>query len=187
MENVNRGNDIPVINVKQRPRLQDYNKFSQQNPNTHQKKKGFRELKRKSNSILILKDSILTTFRMSDFIQFLQQEKAYLKPFPGAKAKQLNHHATTVLAQHQYDSAIIHVGINNLLNGSSIKQISKDVIEIAQQCRNRSIGKVFVSGIVYCTKVRCKTIQNLNKILYEECMKYCFCFINNGTVSEEDL
>ena len=44
--------------------------------------------------------------------------------FPGAKAKQLNHHATVVLAQHQYDSAIIHVGINDLLNGSSTGQIS---------------------------------------------------------------
>ena len=28
----------------------------------------------------------------------LQEGKAYLKSFPGAKAKQLNHHATAVLA-----------------------------------------------------------------------------------------
>ena len=50
-------------------------------------------------------------------------------------------------------SSIIQVGINDLLNGLRIKQISKEVIEIAQQGRNRSIGNVFVSGIVYCTKV----------------------------------
>ena len=75
----------------------------------------------------------------------MQEGKAYLNPFSGAKAKQLNHHATAVLAQHQYDSAIIHVRINDLLNGSSIKQTSKDVIEIAQQCRNRSIGQVFIA------------------------------------------
>ena len=124
---------------------------------------------------------------MFNSIDFCKKEKLTLNVFPRAKAKQLNHHATTVLAQHQYDSAIIHVGINNLLNGSSIKQISKDVIEIAQQCRNRSIGKVFVSGIVYCTKVRYETIQNLNKSLYEECRKYGFCFIDNGAVSEKDL
>ena len=47
--------------------------------------------------------------------------------------------------------------------------------------------KFFVSGIVYCTRVRYKTIKNLNKSLYEECMKYGFCFIDNGTVSEKDL
>ena len=113
--------------------------------------------------------------------------KAYLKPFPRAKAKQINHHETAVLAQHQYDSTIIHVGINDLLNGSSIEQISKDVIEIAQRCRYPSIGKVFVSGIEYCTKVGYETIQNLNKSLYKECMKYGFCFIDNGAVSETDL
>ena len=100
---------------------------------------------------------------MGEFNPFLQEGKADLKPFPGAKAKQLNHRATAVLAQHQYDSTIIHVGVNDLLNGLSIEQISKDVIEIAQQYRNRSIGKVFVSGIVRCTKVRYETIQNLNK------------------------
>ena len=86
---------------------------------------------------------------MFNSIDFCKKEKLTLNVFPRAKAKQLNHHATTVLAQHQYDSAIILVGINDLLNSSSIKQISKDVIEMAQRCRDRSIGKVFVSGIVY--------------------------------------
>ena len=42
-----------------------------------------------------------------------------------------------------------------------MEQISKDVIETPQRCRNRSIGKVFVFGIVYCTKVRYETIKNL--------------------------
>ena len=57
------------------------------------------------------------------------------------------------------------VAINYLLNGSSIKQISKDVSSIAQRSRNLSFGKVFVSGIVFCIKVRYETIQSLNKSL----------------------
>ena len=51
-ERVNRGNDIPVRNLKQKP--QDYINFSHQNQNPHQKTKDFREPKKKSNSILIL-------------------------------------------------------------------------------------------------------------------------------------
>ena len=85
--------------------------------------------------------------------------------FSGAKSKPFNHHATAVLAQHQYSFAIIRVGINDLLNGSSIEQISKNAIEITRRCRNRSIGKIFVSGIVYCAKVKYETIQNLYKNL----------------------
>ena len=48
---------------------------------------------------------------MGEFNKSLQEGKAYLKPFPRAKAKQLNHHATSVLAQHYYDPAIIHGGL----------------------------------------------------------------------------
>ena len=79
---------------------------------------------------------MLKTLRVGEFNQFLQEGKAYPEPFPGA----------------------------NLLDGLSIEQIRKDVIEIAQRCRNGSIGKVFVSDIVYCTKVRYETIQNLKTI-----------------------
>ena len=32
-----------------------------------------------------------------------------------------------------------------------------------------------------------ETIQNLNKNLYEKGMKYGFCFIDNGAISERDL
>ena len=51
-EIVHRGNDIAVRNLKQRRRPEDYNNFSQQKPDPHQKTKEFRELKKKSNSIL---------------------------------------------------------------------------------------------------------------------------------------
>ena len=91
---------------------------------------------------------------MFNSIDFCKKEKLTLNVFPRAKAKQLNHHATIVLAQHQYDSAIIHVGINNLLNGSSIEQISKDVIEIAQWWRNRSIGFCFWYCLLYQSETR---------------------------------
>ena len=124
---------------------------------------------------------------MGEFNKSLQEGKAYLTPFLRANAKQLNHHATTVLAQHYNDPTIIHVGINDLLNGLNIEQKSKDVIEIAKRCRNRSIGKVFVSGIFYSAKGRYETIQNLNKSLYKECMKYGFYFIDNAAVSEKAL
>ena len=43
-KNVNRGNDIRVGNVKERPQSQDYNNFSQQNPNLYQDQ-GFQRTK----------------------------------------------------------------------------------------------------------------------------------------------
>ena len=122
----------------------------------------FGEIKKKSKNILVLTDSMLKTSRTDELNESLQEGKAYLNASPAPKAKQLNHHATAVLAQHHYDSTVIHVGINDLLNGFSIEQISKDFVEIAQGRKNRNIGETFVSGIVYCTKVSYETIQSLN-------------------------
>ena len=57
----------------------------------HQEAMNLRKLKKKSNSILAFTESMLKTLRMDEFNQFLRGEKAYLKSFPGAKVKQLNH------------------------------------------------------------------------------------------------
>ena len=48
---------------------------------------------------------------MDEFNQFSQEGKAYIKSFPEAKAKQLNHHATAALTQHQYDSESFMLGL----------------------------------------------------------------------------
>ena len=41
--------------------------------------------------------------------------RIHLKLFPGAKSKQLNHYVKSTLDEYKYDSAIIHVGINDIL------------------------------------------------------------------------
>ena len=47
----------------------------------------FREIKKKSKNTLIPTDSMLKTLRMSEFNQFLQEGKAYLKFFFQSKSK----------------------------------------------------------------------------------------------------
>ena len=59
---------------------------------------------------------MIITLRIGKFNKFLKEGAAYLKSFPGAKAKQLNYHASPILSEHQYDAAVIHVKINSLLN-----------------------------------------------------------------------
>ena len=75
-------NDIRVRNGKLGPQPQNYNKISQQNPNTHQKTTDFREMKKKSNNILILTDGMLKTLRMGELINFYKKEKLTINLFP---------------------------------------------------------------------------------------------------------
>ena len=102
---------------------------------------------------------------MKEFYKNFGGGIAHLKPFPGSTAKQMAHHAIRILEEHQYDAAAIHVGINDLLKSRtniSVSAIAKDIININLRCRNHNITTIFISSIVYSTKVSHRIIQKLN-------------------------
>ena len=74
-KNVNRGNGIRVRNEKQRSQPQNYNNISQQGPNLHEKTTDLREIKKKSNNILFLTDSMLKMLHMGEYKQLFFQSK----------------------------------------------------------------------------------------------------------------
>ena len=127
---------------------------------------------------------------MKEFNKYLNGGIAHLKPFPGSKAKQMDHHVIPILEQHQYDAAVIHVGINDLLKrrtNINASQIAKDIINIALRCRSHTIAIIFISSIVYSTKVSHTIIPKLNELLLNECTKYDFHLVDNGAVSKVNL
>ena len=171
-----------------------YNKTGQQkNPILRQKiRPTYRgAVSNKPKNILILSDSMLKTLRMREFNNHLEEGIAHLKAFPGSKSQQLNHHSIPILQEHEYDGAIIHVGINDLIKNPNenkdTTKIARDVIDIALQGRIHNISTVFISSIVYSTKVNYQLLCKLNNLLHEECVKNGFYFIDNSGVTERDL
>ena len=130
---------------------------------------------------------MLKTLRMREFNNHLEEGIAHLKAFPGSKSQQLNH-SIPILQEHEYGRAIIHVGINDLIKNPNenkdTAKIARDVINIALRCRNHNIGTVFISSIVYSTKVDYEMLCKLNNLLHEECVKNGFYFIDNSAVTE---
>ena len=53
---------------------------------------------------------------MGEFNSFIKKGEVFLKAFPGAKVRQLNHHTIPLLEDNTYDAAVIHVGVNDLLS-----------------------------------------------------------------------
>ena len=51
---------------------------------------------------------------MREFNNHLEEGIAHLKAFPGSKSQHLNHHSLPILQEHEYDGAVIHVGIKDL-------------------------------------------------------------------------
>ena len=58
----------------------------------------------------------------------------------------------------------------------------------SKRCRNH--GQNFYCFVYFwlwcCAKVKHKWIKRLKRLLYEECIKYGFCFIENGVVLENE-
>ena len=143
---------------------------------------------KKRKKIVLFSDSILKNLRMGEFNSFIKKREVSLKAFPGAKARQLNHYTIPLLEDNTYDGAIIHVGKNNLLsNDKSTNDICKEIINIVPRCRNDNIGMIFISSIAYSSKVNPSLLQQLNGLLFDECRRNGFKFVDNGAVSEIDL
>ena len=127
---------------------------------------------------------------MREFNNHLKEGIAHLKAFPGSKSQQLNHHSIPISQEHEYDGAIIHVGISDLIKNSNenkdATKIARDVIDIVLQCQNHNIGTVFISSIVYNTQVNYELLCKGNDFLHEECVKNGY-FIDNAAVTERDL
>ena len=147
-------------------------------------------VKQKPKNVVIFTDSMLKSLRMNEFNKYLNGGIAHLKSFPGSKAKQMDHHVIPTLEEHQYDAAVIHVGINDLLKSRTninVSEITMDIINITLRCRSHNIATIFISSIVYSTKVSHTIIQKLNELLLNECTKYDFHLVDNGAVSKENL
>ena len=143
---------------------------------------------RKRKKIVLFSDSISKNLRMGEFNSFIKKGEVSLKVLPGAKARQLNHHTIPLLEDNTYDAAVIHVDINDLLsNVKSTNDICKDIIDIGLRCRNNNVGMIFISSIAYSSKVNPVSIQQLNGLLFAECLRNGFTFVDHGAVSETDL
>ena len=116
-------------------------------------------VKQKPKNVVIFTDSmkfLQKSLRMKEFNKYLNGYIAHLKPFPGTKAKQMDHHVISILEEHQYGAAATHVGIKDLLKSRTnfdVSEIAKDIINIALSCRSLNIATIFISSITYSTKI----------------------------------
>ena len=83
------------------------------------------------------------------FLYFLKLFKIRPTDLPVVEARQvaeqLNHRPLPVLADSTYDSAVIHVRINDLFNKiKSTNDICKYITDIVLRCRNNKIGMIFI-------------------------------------------
>ena len=77
----------------------------------------------KKKSIALFSDSILRGIKTKHLNSQVNEGRIHLKAFPGAKANQLNHYVVPMLEEFNYDCAIIHVGINDILRSKDMSEL----------------------------------------------------------------
>ena len=86
----------------------------------------------------------------------LQRRRAQFKYLPHATSKDLLHYINRTLEDHSFDVAIIHIGVNyviNNINYPDFDHVLKIPKHIVQKCRRCSIENIFIPGLLPTTRI----------------------------------
>ena len=127
---------------------------------------------------------------MRDFNQQVKNGYAKFKCFPGCNSKEILHYTEPTLETGFYDSAILHVGVNDLLNNkspSSTDDLVSNLVKIVNKCKSFGVMDLFVSGIAFNKRLPYAVIKKVNEKIVDMCKKNGIVFIDNGNISNMDL
>ena len=99
----------------------------------------------------MLSDSIPKGIRIREFNQYTTNATARLKSFPGATSKELAHCVLPTIQKESFNSALIHIGINDILKDQSDSQcesLTRNILEMSQKCKQHDIGEIIILSLV---------------------------------------
>ena len=95
------------------------------------------------------------------------------------------HYLDIHLEDRNTETVIIHVDVNNIINDNSQSNIEKyisNVEKMVQKCRNYGVKKIFISGLVFSTKVSLPMLEQIHKKLVEMSGFLDFEYIDNRNI-----
>ena len=145
---------------------------------------------RNSNDVVIFGDSIVnfSTKLKYNINRALTNGRARFKYFPGATSKELLHYIDATLEESNFEVAVIHVGVNDLMNSNdSVDKLLKDIYSMGEKCKSSGVKKVFISGIVKNDRINDFIIQEVNRKIHDDCQKENHSFIINDGIGSNDI
>ena len=94
------------------------------------------------------------------------------------------------LAEVNYDTTIVHVGINDFINDNSSTNVENLVLnleKIAIKLKKYEIKNVCLSGLVFTTRVYLPLLNQVNKRVSDICKAHNISFINNDNIIRNDI
>ena len=110
--------------------------------------------------------------------------------FPGATSKEILHYLDIHLTNSSPDAVILHVGVNDLLEDNSkskIENLEKNLRSMVDKCHNYGVKNVFISGLVYTTRIGLPVLQRTDEMIVHLCYKLGACYVDNRNIRRKHL
>ena len=114
--------------------------------------------------------------------------KVFYRYFLGPSSRDFFHYIKPTLQDPQtvFDIAILHVGINDILNLGSTA-VSKSILHIANQYKNYGVKEVSILSVTCTTLLSSDLINDVNNALRNKCQTSGHHFIDNNNMTTEKL
>lgn len=91
-------------------------------------------------------------------------------------------------AHTNFDIAVLHIGINPILNlGSTAETFSSNILHIANQCKKYGVNELSILSVTRTTLLNSDLISDLNNIVRNKCQISGYHFIDINTITKEKL
>ena len=110
--------------------------------------------------------------------------------FPGATSKDLLHYVDATLQDNLFDEAVIHIGINDIVNNKNslnTGHMLQNIKNIALKCKRYGIQKVLISGLLTTNRLAQDVIEEVNKLIKNMCNIEGYCYVNNDNITRANL
>ena len=132
--------------------------------------------------IAVLWDSIPKPLSLSHIKKNWGTTKYVKKSFPGVNANHLNYHIISTLSEDKPDNAVIHVGVNDMMNEIDRDDLILQIDRIGFTCKNYRVKNITISSLVYTRRIKSNVSDCVNKKLQELWNHQNYTFTNNSDI-----
>ena len=94
------------------------------------------------------------------------------------------------LQEESFNSALIHIGINDILIDQSdiqCESLTRNILEISHKCKEHGIEEIVISSLVVTENIDLNLLARGNVSLCNMCRENGFCFLGNSNISVDNL
>ena len=144
------------------------------------------------NIIVIYSDSIANCYRNNKvrINNSIRSGQIRFRNSPGTTSGELLNYIDSTLAERNYDTTIVHVGINDIINDDSSTKVENLVLnleKIAIKLKKYGIKNVCLSGLVFTTRIYLPLLNQVNKCVLDIFKAHNISFINNDNIIRNDI